>query len=462
MNKKNEIFKLLFGDLLTSQVVFWLLLNLYNGSLFFENSSVYIIFFSLCWSLCVVGAYSFFVLYENILRKSRLAELIIIAEAHIFIFLFVTFVFIFSFSDFFILNLDKFIPLLIFHAVFSIILRIIFISHTQYKIRKGKYFIPTIVIGDKSEVIKIFSIFQRRNFSSGNQFIGCILFNNEEPAESIHELKVLGQLECLESLIDIYKIEEIIIGVDITSHQKVIPVLCKLLRTNISIKVLPETKDFFTGVVKLHSLNDEPFVILSYKYSHIWQNKFKRLFDVVVAVMVLILFSPLFALIAVLVKFSSKGSIIFSQERIGIGGNPFTMYKFRSMYINAEVNGPELSSSFDPRITALGRFLRKSRLDEIPQFFNVLIGNMSIVGPRPERQFYIEQIAAKAPHYYLLHKVKPGITSWGQVKFGYAENVDEMLERLKYDIVYIESSSFYSDLKILFYTIGIILKGGGK
>ncbi|HRN38372.1 MAG TPA: sugar transferase, partial [Flavobacteriales bacterium] len=166
--------------------------------------------------------------------------------------------------------------------------------------------------------------------------------------------------------------------------------------------------------------------------------------------------------IALMVKFSSPGPVFFSQERIGKFGRPFRIYKFRSMYQGAEMNGPQLSSSTDTRITRAGRWLRRTRMDELPQFWNVLIGDMSLVGPRPERQFFIDAILQVAPHYRHLHKVRPGITSWGQVKFGYAENVEQMVRRLKYDILYIENMSLGVDLKILAYTVLIILRGDGK
>ena len=138
------------------------------------------------------------------------------------------------------------------------------------------------------------------------------------------------------------------------------------------------------------------------------------------------------------------------------------MLKFRSMYINAELMGPQLSTDDDPRITKWGKFMRKVRLDEIPQFFTVLGGKMSIVGYRPERQFYIDQIVQKAPHYRMLLKIKPGITSWGEVKFGYASTVDEMVERLKYDILYVENMNLAVDIKILIYTVLIVIQGRGK
>jgi lipopolysaccharide/colanic/teichoic acid biosynthesis glycosyltransferase len=174
------------------------------------------------------------------------------------------------------------------------------------------------------------------------------------------------------------------------------------------------------------------------------------------------LFSPVYIITALVIKLSSRGPIFFAQERIGLHGNPFTIYKFRSMFVGAEKGTPMLSSDNDSRITPVGKFMRGIRLDEIPQFYNVLIGDMSLVGPRPERQYFIDQIMQRAPHYRHLHKVRPGITSWGQVKYGYAENVEEMIQRLKYDIIYIENMSLALDFKILFYTIKTVLQRSGK
>ena len=193
-----------------------------------------------------------------------------------------------------------------------------------------------------------------------------------------------------------------------------------------------------------------------------WQFALKRAFDIMFSLTaLLVLFLPM-TIIALLVKLSSKGPVFFRQERIGLNGRPFHIVKFRSMVHNAESRGPQLSHSADPRITPIGRWLRRIRMDELPQFWNVLKGDMSLVGPRPERQHFIDEITKVAPHYRHLHKVRPGITSWGQVKFGYAENVEQMLRRLKYDILYIENMSLAVDLKILAYTVLIILKGDGK
>jgi exopolysaccharide biosynthesis polyprenyl glycosylphosphotransferase len=257
-------------------------------------------------------------------------------------------------------------------------------------------------------------------------------------------------------------VEEVIIAVDSSEHEHMSRIMNELEGTGVRIKVIPDMYDILSGSVKMTSIFGTPLIEVNPEIMPAWQFSLKRIVDISASFIALLLLLPVFVVFALLVKFSSPGPVFFRQERIGKFGRPFTIVKFRSMYCDAERNGPQLSSTSDPRITPFGRWMRKTRMDELPQFWNVLVGDMSLVGPRPERQHFIDEITKVAPHYRHLHKVRPGITSWGQVKFGYAENVEQMVRRLKYDILYIENMSMAVDLKILAYTVLIILKGDGK
>ena len=212
---------------------------------------------------------------------------------------------------------------------------------------------------------------------------------------------------------------------------------------------------------RMFTVTGEPLIDISHSQASKMTLNLKRTADVLVSATALLLLLPLFALLALAVRIDSRGCVFYRQQRIGYHKKPFYIYKFRTMRADAEASGPALSTLEDPRVTRVGHFLRKYRLDELPQFWNVLRGDMSLVGPRPEREYYIRQIVARAPYYSLLHQVRPGITSWGMVKYGYASNVDQMLERLRYDLLYIDNVSMAVDLKILFFTIHTVLTGKG-
>lgn len=228
------------------------------------------------------------------------------------------------------------------------------------------------------------------------------------------------------------------------------------------IAIEPRLFDVFTGAARIIHIDESPLIMISDPKMADWELVVKHTFDVCVAAIGLVLLSPLFLIIALLVHFDSPGPILYKQERVGFRGQTFNILKFRSMYIDAEADTPLLSKVGDARITKVGRFLRKYRLDELPQLWNILRGEMTIVGPRPERPYFVKQIMEKAPYYCLLYKVRPGLTSWGPVKVGYTDTMDKMLQRLTYDITYTENMSLSLDIKILLRTIGVLVDGKGQ
>jgi exopolysaccharide biosynthesis polyprenyl glycosylphosphotransferase len=340
--------------------------------------------------------------------------------------------------------------------------RFLLTSRTVNRVHDRRIGFNTLLIGGNERAIAIHAEIEGLRKSPGNRFVGFVNVNGGDQQLAEVGVPRLGKWDELRSLIPQHQVQEAIIAVESSEHAHISKILNELDGTAVRIKIIPDMYDILAGSVKMTSIFGAPLIEVNPQIMPAWQFALKRVFDVVFSLLALILLSPVMLVTAILVKTSSKGTVFFRQERIGLGGKPFRIIKFRSMVANAESGGPQLSSADDPRITPIGRFLRRTRMDELPQFWNVLKGDMSLVGPRPERQHFIDRILQVAPHYRHLHKVRPGLTSWGQVKFGYAENVDQMVRRLKYDILYIENMSLAVDLKILAYTVIIILKGDGK
>jgi len=324
---------------------------------------------------------------------------------------------------------------------------------------KGEFNVPVLIIGTGENARKLSNEFNQYKSNFSYKLVGCIRYESEHsilPAEEI-----VGDLTDLPGLIRQWQVEDLILAIDSQDPEVKHTLLNQLYQYRLPVKAAATQKDIVSGYVSLISLFGIPMVSLTPLPMSAWQQKMKLATDRIVALLCLVLLSPLFLYLAYRVRKDTPGSVLFKQDRLGKNGKPFIIYKFRTMYVNAEEEGPKLSCKDDPRVTPFGKLMRRYRLDELPQFINVLKGDMSLVGPRPEREFFVNQILEKAPHYYLTQSVLPGITSWGMVKFGYANSVDKMVKRLEYDILYLENQSILIDLKILLFTLKPLFKGKG-
>lgn len=351
--------------------------------------------------------------------------------------------------------------LAVLHFSLTFVPRFILTSRTVKNIHTGRLGFNTVIVGGNEEALNVYREMRDLRPAPGFKFAGYVSVNGKDKLLE-KELTWLGGIRDLKEIVREYNIEEVIIAIESSEHRNLGSIITELEGLNVTIKIIPDIYDILSGSVKMTAIFGVPLVQINTEIMPSWQFFIKRLMDFAGSVLAILILAPVFLILALLVRLSSPGPIIYKQERIGQHNKPFHIFKFRSMCVDAETDGPQLSSSHDPRITTIGRFMRKTRLDELPQFFNVLRGEMSLVGPRPERRYYIDRIMEVAPHYRHLQKVKPGITSWGQVKYGYAENVDQMVQRLKYDVLYIENMSLAIDFKILGYTVLTILKGSGK
>lgn len=399
--------------------------------------------------------------YNEVFRKSRLSEMMTTLKTTIINTLFAFFIALMNdmMNDNRSFNYEIVFLLLVLLFIFTYIPRLLITAHTSSNIKRRRWQFNTLVVGAGSAAYSFVEKLNRMRQSTGYNVVGYVEVPGEKRVKDIY-LPVYT-FDDISKVCEEMNVKELIVVPTIKTNKSVLGTINRLYVYGLPIKLTPER--FYTlSQTRIKDFSGDPLVdVASVNTDESYKN-IKRVLDVICSIIAMILLAPVYLIISLLIKIDSKGPVFFLQERLGIHNKPFRIVKFRTMVECAEKFGePQLSSDNDPRITKLGRFLRKYRIDELPQFWNVLKGEMSMVGPRPERKYYAKQILEREPSYSLIHKVRPGITSLGQVKFGYAQNVDEMIERLRYDLLYLDNMSIINDLKIIAYTIRIVFKGRG-
>lgn len=465
MNKKRLTLKYFCFDLLSSLivwVVFMLFRKIVNDAQIFEGVRIFIPNYDYFTSLLLFPCSCAFVhylsgFYLNPNKQSRINTLFTTLAASAII----------SITIFFVLMLDdvvvsyeyyyySLIVLFCLLFVFTIFFRSVIGSQVRHNYKTKKWTINTLVIGTGNNALKIANELEKN--AEQNTLIGFIAVD-QQPV--VLQERVLGNMNKLACIVEKYHVEEFVIALDNADEHQLFTIINSLYKYNVDIQFTPRLYEILTGSAKISKMGIIPLVSITNSSMPDWEASMKRFFDIVVSLIALILFFPFLLYFIIQIKRDSKGPAFYRQERIGRLGKPFKILKFRTMFVGSENGTPRLSSANDDRITPIGRILRKYRIDEIPQFWNVLKGDMSIVGPRPERAYYINQIIDEAPYYCLLYRIRPGLTSWGPIKIGYSDTIEKMIERLNYDIIYIDNMSLVIDIKILIYTLEIIFKGKG-